>query len=122
MSETPADTMVGNLDMSNGHDRALLRRAIKEGWLDADPRWDLHGTRKKRFLERLDTALEIGDVRDIVSIGKLYLQMEAQNQGDEHLVIKNGRLDDGKATEAVEHYVVEMPKPRRIGSVGESDE
>lgn len=122
MSDEKPDTMFGNLDMSNGHDRALLRRAIKEGWLEVDPRWDMSGSRKKKLLEKLDAALEHGDVRDIISVGKLFVQMEAQNQSDQHLANKNERLDEGKDTESVTHYVVEMPKPRRIGNVSESSE
>lgn len=120
MPDEPIDTMVGNLDMASGHDRALFRRAIKEGWLDLDPRWDINGKRKARYLEKLDAALEAGDIRDIISIGKLFVAMEAQNQSDQHLDAKHDRLDEGKATDAVEHYVVEMPKPR-IVSRGEDD-
>ena len=103
MPDEPIDTMVGNLDMANGHDRALLRRAIRARWAVSDDR-------KMRLLEKLDAALEHGDIRDIISVGKLFVTMEAQNQSDEHTEEKHARTDDGKPDAITEIRVTRATK------------
>jgi uncharacterized protein with PhoU and TrkA domain len=93
------------LDMTKRGDRVMLRSAIR--------RWPLDDARKARYLARLDEALEIADsARDIASVVRTAVAMEACNQADEHLDAKNQRIDEGKPTEAV---VIEIPPPRTLG-------
>ena len=110
MSEDDS-TISGALDMANGNDRATLGSAIKK-------RWAITDDRKADLMRALDIAKSKAeadeDTRAIVNIGRLYKDMEAQNQTDEMIVDKNSRIDDGKGTESVEHYIVEMPKAREL--------
>lgn len=99
------DLNVDNLDMGSKADRVIVRTALK--------RWGVSDDLKARLIEKTAHALELAEKpREIVSIGKLLKDLESQNQADDHLADKNARLDDGKPTDAVEHYIVEMPKPR----------
>lgn len=111
--------MVRGLDMRDDGDRGLVRKTT-------DPkrakRWRVPEDFKDEAVAALRNALQMElardrpDARAVRGIVDTLAKLEGQNQADEHLEDKNRRLDEGRATEAVEHYVVEMPKPRRIGS------
>lgn len=69
-------------------DRALVGRAVKN-------RWPVNPDRKPAIVQKIEDEAEKGDMR----AAKILLDMEAQNQADDHLADKNERLDGGKATE-----------------------
>lgn len=71
-------------------DRALVGRAVKN-------RWPVNPDRKPAIVQKIEDEAEKGDMR----AAKILLDMEAQNQADEHMAEKHDRLDNGKATENV---------------------
>lgn len=126
MAEAPElNTKVRNLDMLERKDLGLIRVACGS---TGKRRWPVDDDLKSEAVVALRNALRIaqaqtGDDYDgslVDRIVKTIGFLEAQNQSDEHLEIKHQRLDEGKATDAVEHYVVEMPRPRNLGSASES--
>lgn len=91
-----------DLDMANGHDRALIRSR----------RWLISDTKKKEYVEALDQALGIArekkDQRIMVSCVRTLATLEGQNQEDEHLRHKYQRADEGKPTDIVDHRIYEV--------------
>ena len=87
------------LDVDDGHDRAMLRRAIKN-------RWPVPDELKAKLMGRLNDVLDAGDPRDITSAGRIIVAAEQQNQADDHLDRKEQRLDDGQPTEGLTIRVV----------------
>lgn len=107
------------IDASNGHDLAIVRRALRE-------RWPIPVEKRRDIAERVaKVAAESNDERSIVAAARVLAQMDGLNQADEHLENKNERLDGGKATERVEgvEFVVpglnQVPTTRTITDKGE---
>ena len=73
-------------------------------------RWPISADKRKDYLAALHEALVIArkdkKVRAITSCLRAITALEAQNQADEHLEIKNERLDHGKATDGMTIRVV----------------
>lgn len=64
----------------------------------------------KRILEHTDRILseEILDADTVYKLARIVVEMEKQNQADEHLRDKNERLDSGRPTEhIIEYHIVE---------------
>jgi hypothetical protein len=94
------DTSPSPLPTSDGHhDRAdmrLVRRAARERWkVPAELRGNLHLALAHIVCNPLSSD------RDRIGASKVLVQMEGQNQTDDHLADKNERLDGGKSTENV---------------------
>jgi hypothetical protein len=81
-------------------DGILIRRA-------ALARWPVSAKLKAKLAAKLEDCLDREeDGRIVASLGKVLTAMEGQNQADDHLADKNSRLDNGKATERVDHAVI----------------
>lgn len=104
MSDAPTPAQVGNLNMSNDHDRGLVRRLADDGTpASKRPRWPgIDDATKTQFIKALryalSLALEVKDNRGINGCVKTLAALEGQNQADDHLDDKNARLDAGKPT------------------------
>lgn len=84
-----------------------MRRSLTDGVRAHKPRWggldDGLKNEAVRILKGLMPAIEErGDVREVRQVMDMLIQMEGQNQADEHLIDKNARLDAGFVTERVE--------------------
>ncbi len=84
-----------SVNVEDGRDRALLRRAIKE-------RWPIPDATRDSLAAKLATVIETGDHREVVSAARVLIAADALNQADDHLADKNERLDAGKPTENVQ--------------------
>jgi hypothetical protein len=95
-------------------DIRLVNRAVRN-------RWGIKPTERAEVVERLmrvvrkesvtamnkqGEAVELDGPADAAAVqaAKVIVAMEGQNQSDEHLDIKNGRLDEGKPTEMYKVY------------------
>lgn len=94
----------GSLDLTTDADRALVHKAMVR-W---PKRWrGLSESFKERCVRDLEWAAEqarlandpLEGAKVLTSVAKVAVQMEAQQQADEHLADKNARLDAGLATE-----------------------
>lgn len=115
MSDAP-DTKVGEVDLANRQDRVDLRAACHDALTKNPDRIPGLAERAADYIEALDKAKDIAmserHARNIKSCVDTYAKLVQIVQADDHLREKHERLDEGKATDAVDHYVVEMPKPR----------
>jgi len=118
--QTAAGGAVSALDPSTEKDRGLMRTAMAR-W---PKRWRGMSEEKKDLFakilgeagEKAGTALQTTTdidqqckvIGEIASIVRTAVMMEAQNQSDDHLADKNGRLADGLPTERVETSPVEI--------------
>jgi hypothetical protein len=106
MSEQDDNTLVRSLDMADGHDRTLARKAIK--------RWPVDDDFKAQAVRALRVALSIAirkeSARDIRSVVATLKDIEGQNQSDEHLEEKHARTDDGKPDAITEIRVTRAAK------------
>jgi hypothetical protein len=75
-------------------DANLIRRAINE-------RWPIPEAEREKAFRKCIKMLGHRDGRVAISAVKAIVAMEGQNQSDDHLADKNGRLDTGKLTENV---------------------
>ena len=84
-----------NVDLANGHDARLARRALREGWITPEHR--------RRMAEiSMDIAEDEGnDPRARNGAVANMLRADALAQADEHLARKEERIDDGKPTEGL---------------------
>ena len=88
------------LEMDNGHDRRLLRRAIKE-------RWPIALAHREEYLAALRRALAVAErPRDIASIVKTAAALD-------HLNIEWGKLSraDAGLPSEIKRYVFEFDSP-----------
>jgi len=96
------DTKVGNLDMLEEKDRAIIRRAANTT-KRRESRWNISHELKAKAVLALDCAIHVlserGEFADVSSCIKTLVAMEGQNQADDHLAEKNERLDSGLLTD-----------------------
>lgn len=95
-------------------DVRLVNRAIRNRWpVKAAEREEIVGrllkvVRKESVvtMNKQGEAVELDGPADAAAVqaAKVIVAMEGQNQSDEHLDEKNGRLDDGKPTETYKVY------------------
>ena len=100
-------TQVGELDMSNGHDRGTLRRHVKSNTVGShhSPWGELDPDRPPRYVKALDYALTLAiEARDnrgirgcVETLATIIGQQEAARMYED----KCRRLDAGKLTESV---------------------
>ncbi len=91
-----------SLNMSDGRDRALVRRAVRDGF-------DISPELKAALVEQLagvakdphDQRELIGAARVLVDMSRVNVALESLDQTDFWNNDKNERLDAGKATERV---------------------
>jgi len=75
----------------------MITRAI-------NARWPIANDDKRRIKQKLMDALEVSETpRDVAAISKTLVAMEGQNQADDHVADKNGRLNVGLPTEVIAH-------------------
>lgn len=96
------DTKVGNLDMLEEKDRAIIRRAANTT-KRRESRWNISHELKSKAVQALDCAIQVlserGDFSNVASCIKTLVAMEGQNQADDHLAEKHDRIDSGLLTE-----------------------
>lgn len=87
-----------------GNDRKLATTAIKH-------RWDIPDVIKRRLIAQVGRALRCGkgetDPRALSQLGRVLQTAEAQNQSDEHVLIKN----DPPPAQQHQHVHVHYHKP-----------
>lgn len=97
--------------MSNGHDRRAVSAERKR-----TKRWETTPEKRAQYLAALDAALTISlqrkNARDIRGCVETMKSIESQNQTDEHLQIKNDRLDRGDPTENISHTMTPDQRQR----------
>lgn len=77
-------------------------------------RWGLTGADKDLVVETIRTILAPGSkssTRTRIMAGRLAKEIEGQNQADDHLEAKWGRIDAGKATDGVRIQAVREELP-----------
>jgi hypothetical protein len=118
-AQAPVGATVGTLDMTDERDRGLVRRQFTapqgkhRRWPGIDD--DTKGQFVSALRVALRWALERQDHRGVNGCVKTLAMLEGQNQSDEHLEEKYGRVDDGLATDSVAHTVYTCEPPRVIG-------
>jgi hypothetical protein len=99
----------------SAHDRALVRRALKE-------RWPVSDTMKRRLLAQVGKALRKElEPRALGQLGRIIITAEGQNQADEHLADKNARIDGGQATEGLDIRVIYKDRAPLEGRIIQGD-
>ena len=100
-AEAAPDTMFGECDLMKAPDVALVNTAVL--------RWGLTHRRALELPIRIKAGYEVAKnlstnqrLRAEARLETLELAMMAQQQADEHLEIKNARLDAGKPTEGMD--------------------
>ncbi len=118
MTDDPA--IVGELDMTDGRDRGLLRRMVKSitpgshhgPWGDVTPE------RPQRYVKALDYALTLAiegrDHRGIKGCVETLATIIGQQEAARMYADKNARLDAGKLTDNVGTPDVNRETARRI--------
>lgn len=99
--------IVGSLDMTDGHDRGMVRRAFKSNTPGSHhlPWGTVPVEQAQRYIKALDYALKLSIERQdqrgikgcVETLATIIGQQEARAMFEE----KNARLDEGKATEGV---------------------
>lgn len=111
------------------HTRADIRlvgRAVRKRWGVPDearetlPRVMLDIVKRDSVtvLTKDGQPVEVSNDRERIAAAKVLVQMEQQNQADDHVAAKNERLDEGKPTENVQSTVYVCEPPRVIGEGG----
>lgn len=92
-----------NIDLSRRSDRRMVARAIKRRWKVPEEMKELLLSRAMQVLQTTD------DDRAIVGIGRLVVQMEGQNQADEHLE-ERYQQEQGRQAETIRDVMMEAPE------------
>lgn len=79
----------------------LAARAIKQ-------RWPVRESLKKKIMRDIEDNYEAMTSKERSGARRAAIAAEAQNQADEHLALKYGRIDDGKDTESVRERHLEV--------------
>ena len=107
VDESVDTNITDNLSCASSKDMQMVEVAMKK-------RWPIPDKLKIELINKLTKSLAIiTDPRTITRITQILAQLEAQNQSDEHLEIKNNRLDQGKPTEN-QHIKVKLNFDDRV--------
>ena len=94
------EVLYKSLNLRDLNDLGLIKMALKKRFpiTDKDKVVLVESIRKALNIE---ASLMAPDPKKIAALGKLLIEMETSNQSDEHLDIKNSRIDNGQGTEEV---------------------